>query len=205
MKVATHRGSEQLPKTRCEAENSSVPLPAHPGHGHTNTAAPSLCEGGCRRHHPLCSLPIFPSGSNTTSVTHIKGLSTNSFSTWEETMLSHPEQRCSSLQLDESSRNKPAKRMNQWQSKAEAIKELQIWVNQGTHCADLDFHPGPGYSVDCWKAMQRSSLPGWSGSTRRQPEQPKGRVQGTSGLPRGSTYQLPLSLRNNQGRAERQN
>lgn len=40
-------------------------------------------------------------------------------------------------------------------------KELQIWVNQGTRCANLDFHQEkPGYGVDCWKPAQEVQ-PAW--------------------------------------------
>ena len=167
-----------------------VPLPAHGGHGHT-TVAPSLWEGGCRRHHLLCNVPISPFGSNTTFVTCLKGLPTNGFSTRGRDHARPAQRQCPSPQFDESTRKNPAERINQWQSKPEAIKELQIWVNQGTYCADLDFHPVPGYGMDCWKPAQRSSPPGWSGSTQRQPEHQMGRVQENSGLPRGLKLQTP--------------
>lgn len=99
------------------------------------------------------------------------------------------QRRCSSLQFDGSTRKNPAERINQWKS-----KELQSWVNQGTHCADLDFHPMPGYSADCWKPTRRTSPPGRSGSTRRQPEQRTGRAQENSRLSQGLELQTPSPL-----------
>lgn len=176
MKVATHRCSEQLPKTRCKAGNSEVPLRAHAQHGHTNTAAPSLWGRETARDI-TCSMTCLYSLWKQQSLCNMhKGLPTNSFPTWEETMLSQPRQQCSNLEFVKSSQNNPAKRVNQWQSKPEAIKELQIWVNQGTHSPDLDFHLVPGYGWDCWKTAQRSSLSGSLSSKQ-------GRCMKTQGFP----------------------
>lgn len=119
--------SEQLPKTWCKTENTGVPLCAH-----TNTeTSPALWNAS--------QIPIWNSSfpKNYAFVTWKKGWPKNSLSTWENTpvgQLRGNTQGCSLVMR--AHRRNPAKKINQWQSKLEVTKELQIWVSQGGDCAD---------------------------------------------------------------------